>query len=59
MPDVRRAFEKNNKKRCRKLIEEYLPQIDEQVREELKLEVDKLLQSSLDCIPWLDSDFET
>ena len=59
MPDVRRAFEKNNKERCRKLIEEYLPQIDEQVREELKLEVDKLLQSSLDCIPWLDSDFET
>ena len=43
MPDVRRAFEKNNKERCRKLIEEYLPQIDEQVREETKLEVEKLL----------------
>ena len=43
MPDVRRAFEKNNKKRCRKLIEEYLLQIDAEVREEVKVAVETLL----------------
>ena len=40
---MRKAFEKNNTKRCRKLIEEYLPQIDEEVREEVKVAVEKLL----------------